>query len=647
MKIAVEKLKMMNVVGPLQRMDSVIGDILKSHTVNFVPAQQEMEHNAFTFSLEDDENVKKTLELNKITEVKRSRQGKEIHREATEIMDFFNVKEVDEEYMKEMPLSSFHTFYEEVHSQMEKLEKILVEDEKLDKLAKNYELFKNVEVDLSKLQDLTYFDVRYGTLDKDGRYRLKKNYGNVLAMIYHTGTVEGREIYLAIFPKEAAQEIDRILRSLNWQEVEIPLEYKGTAEEVLNRFSKTRKDLERQKKEVEGYRQEMLTNHREEIESYIGAMLLFEKVEEVKEMMINSPTFFYLSGWIGVSDISEMKKRLSKYPGLTVDFREPGDQEGKPPTKLKNFTIFRPFEMLIKMYGTPNYKEVDPTFFFGITYLILFGAMFGDLGQGAVFLLGGLFLLKLKGLAFGALMIPMGISSMIFGLLYGSVFGNEEILPALWMKPFENIEDILVIAVGFGVILIIISYILGLINKLKQGELEEGLFGKEGFAGFVLYLSMLNVGLSFVERNPIPIRITNVLIGIFLLTLIFSKPLTQKLEGKKVNYDSNATDYYVEGVFSIVEALLSIVSNIISFIRVGAFAINHVGLFLAFRTMGRMIGNKPGNILVLIIGNIIIIGLEGLIVFIQSLRLEYYEMFSKYYRGDGYEFIADRIERKI
>lgn len=641
--MAVEKLKMMNVVGPLPVMDEVITKLLKTKAVQFIPAQQELDHNAFTFSLEKEENVEKALELNTLSPFEDDEQKKVVAKEAKELMDFFGIDEVEDTYFKEVNTKNFHAFYDEVHSMISRLEEIEEEEEKTRNRVKSYELFENVDIDLAQLQHLDYFDARFGTLDSDGRYRLKRNYGNLLAMIYHTATMGGKEVYLAIYPKEVSQEMDRILRSLNWKEVDILGDYGGTATEILEYFTKKQAVLQEERKKIEDKRQELLTNHLEEVKSNIGSMLLFEKLEDVKKWMIKSPKFFYLSGWVGVSDVDRLKSILRPYDGLTVDFHDPEDYQGKPPTKLKNAKFFRPFEMLLKMYGTPDYDELDPTLFFGLTYMVLFGAMFGDVGQGLIFLFGGLFLTNVKKLPFGALITRLGISSIVFGFLYGSFFGNENILPTMWMKPFDSINQALIFAIGFGVMLLVVSYFIGFVNKFKKHEVEEGLFGKEGIAGFLIYVMMLNLGLSVFHKNVLSPKISVLVMAIAFLAMIFSQPIAQVLEGKKINYYGDKSGYYVEGLFSLLEAILSTLSNIISFIRVGAFAINHVGLYLAFVTVGKMIGNAPGNIALLVLGNLVIIFLEGLIVFIQSLRLEYYEMFSKYYSGGGYEFVADTI----
>mgnify|MGYP000999251812 FL=1 len=127
-----------------------------------------------------------------------------------------------------------------------------------------------------------------------------------------------------------------------------------------------------------------------------------------------------------------------------------------------------------------------------------------------------------------------------------------------------------------------------------------------------------------------------------MAAMVVKQPLGNLIK-KKPLYNESVSDYYIESGFSIIETLLSMLSGTLSFIRVGAFALTHVGLFIAFQTIGRLIGSGIGDVVVLIIGNVVIICLEGLIVFIQGLRLEYYELFSRYYKGEGVEFSPIKI----
>uniref|UniRef100_UPI0023A8C0D3 V-type ATPase 116kDa subunit family protein n=1 Tax=Tepidanaerobacter syntrophicus TaxID=224999 RepID=UPI0023A8C0D3 len=156
----------------------------------------------------------------------------------------------------------------------------------------------------------------------------------------------------------------------------------------------------------------------------------------------------------------------------------------------------------------------------------------------------------------------------------------------------------------------------------------------------VLYL----VTSSVIAKSGISPILVYALI-VFLVLMVLKQPLANTIMHTSKLYNSSPTDYYIEEGFGVIETLLSMMSNTISFIRVGAFALNHVGLYMAFATMGEMMGSKVGNIVMLVIGNIVIIGLEGLIVFIQALRLEYYELFTKYFRGDGIEYKPVRVKR--
>jgi len=134
-----------------------------------------------------------------------------------------------------------------------------------------------------------------------------------------------------------------------------------------------------------------------------------------------------------------------------------------------------------------------------------------------------------------------------------------------------------------------------------------------------------------------------ILAVVLIFLVLFREPIANTIRHRKL-YDTTAGDYYVEAGFGLFEMLLGMLSNTLSFIRVGAFALTHVGLFMAFETLAKMVGGGFGGIIVLLIGNILIIVLEGLIDFIQCLRLQFYELFSKYYTGDGNEFMPLNTE---
>ena len=421
----------------------------------------------------------------------------------------------------------------------------------------------------------------------------------------------------------------------------------GTAKETLDKLRKEETDLYTRLAELDEERKTLYRDDRDKVREILGHMLFLGRVEEAKQKMAAAKEYFLMTGWADEAGVAEIRRRTAKFKDvvITTQSEEEAAQGITPPTKLKNPKFFKPFELLVRMYGIPHYDEIDPTIFVGITYMLLFGAMFGDVGQGAIFVLIGWLVSKKKQKDMGGLLMRMGASSVVFGFLYGSVFGNEKIIDALWLRPFQNIDQVLMAAIGFGIVLLVLAYGMNFANAIKNRDLARGLFGEHGLFGFLVFAMLLAMILDVagvVSFIPLPVALGILIVSIVLM--IFKKPLMAKIRKTDVDYGGNKSGYFIESSFSMIELLISTLSGIVSFIRVGAFAINHVGLFMAFHVMSEMAPHTAGGYVILLLGNILIIGLEGLIVFIQGLRLEYYELFSRYYDGSGKEFRSDNLK---
>lgn len=438
-----------------------------------------------------------------------------------------------------------------------------------------------------------------------------------------------KENYLLVYPKQVKDDIGRAVNTLGFIDKKIPDQNLSSINGEIDSIDK---ELDAINKNIE----EIKSKNKEIVDNLSHSLDYYEKSDELVSKMAKGDKYLYLSGWVPDSKIDEFTDLSDKYEDTTVTVKK--DTNQSPPTKLKNNKLFRPFEFLVNMYGAPNYNEIDPTPFFAISYMLLYGMMFGDLGQGLVFVLLS-FLVDKKNKTFGALLRRIGFSACFFGIMYGSIFGIETLIPALLIKPFDNIMKVLIASVAFGIGLLVIAYFMGIYNKLvKQKNIEEGIFGKEGIAGLMMMTSFVLLILNITNVSPLPKAIGLVMLILSIVMIVFSKPIAAKIEKRDHTYESTAFDYYVESSFSIIEALLSVFSNLVSFTRVGAFAINHVGLYMAFEVMSEIAGGGIKGLIILILGNILIIGLEGMIVFIQGLRLEFYEMFSKYYQGNGRKF---------
>lgn len=638
--MAVEKMVMMNIIGDVSKVDSVLKDIALSGMVDLVSAMKEIEENNFLINISH-ENLERVIDLNDIKTFNKDNSYRQLMQKAEEIKKAFNV-DIEEISLDELSLdkdyisSKINEIYEQVTNHSEKIKQLQGKLEEIDKFERSFTIPESFSISIDELRSLNYFEYKFGLLSKEDRIRLKKNYENILAAILHVGTNKDGEVYLIIYPNLIKEEMKRILRSVNFKEIVIPETYTGTITEIKDQLESEKQGLIKEIDHWERSLEQLKEKYRHEFLTILNQLTIKERIEEFKSNLARSNKFFYLSGWISENDKDQIKNMLNKYDKLLITFNDEADV--KPPTKLKNNWFFKPFEVLLNMYGVPAHDELDPTPFLSISYMLLFGAMFGDLGQGFIILLAGLLLSK-KNKLFGGLLERLGFSSMIFGLLYGEVFGIEELIPALVIKPFEEINTVLVAAIAVGVVLILIAYILGMVNSFKRRDIEEGLFGKEGLAGFIFYICLLAlVGGNLIGRTIIPTGVGIALIILSVVGMVLKEPLTNLITGKRPLHGEDVSGYYVQSVFSLIEVVLSMLSGTISFIRVGAFTLTHVGLFIAFKTIGEMIGTNTGNVIVLIIGNIVVIGLEGLIVFIQGLRLQYYELFSRYYKGDGKEF---------
>lgn len=628
----------MNVVGNLKYLESTIKDLLEIGSVELTDSLSQIENNTFIVNV-NSENIEKSVEFNNVGRFE-SKDYKQLSTIADNLKDVFKVDIRDERLKKEYDEEEIKEFYNSIKA---KVDQIYSYENKIEENKKELEelgLIEDLDVSIESMNNLKYFEYRFGFLAKEDRLKLKKNYDNIMASVLHLATKNKKEVYVAIYPKEVSNEIDRILRSLNWTDIKINPVRQDVPKKIIENIELENERLGEKIVELNKDLNEIYTKNKSKIIDMIISINLLTQIEDIKSMLARSQNYFYLAGWVPESAKKNVQQVLSKYDDMFVNFLDGEDSGLTPPTKLKNNKFFKPFELLVNMYGTPNYKELDPTMFFGLTYMLLFGAMFGDLGQGAVMFLAGILLAKLKDKMMGGLLERIGFSSMVFGILYGSVFGLEGVIPALFLKPFENINKVLIIAIVFGIILLFVAYILGLYNNYIFKNVQEGLFGQEGLAGFCLFILFLLLAATLVLKlSMISAHVVAACMLIVIFVMIFKVPLTQLLYKRRPLHNGlDVTGYYVESSFSIIETLISMFSSTVSFIRVGAFAINHVGLFLAFSSIGKMIGTNAGNIAMIIVGNIVILGLEGLIVFIQSLRLEYYELFSKYFRGDGILF---------
>lgn len=391
---------------------------------------------------------------------------------------------------------------------------------------------------------------------------------------------------------------------------------------------------------------DMLREHRNEYELLFSELYTMQRVYDVCKGRGEVSGMFVLSGWIPADTYEQIKQTISEEAPLTTLMVESTKDIActgiRIPTKLQNNAFFRSFQDIVAMYSLPSYGEIDPSPIVAISFILFFGFMFGDVGHGLLIFLGSILLVK-RGImrrSLGQVMKMASLSSMFFGVMYGSIFGIEGVIPAVWLNPMYDVNKLLGVSIGLGVFMISLGLILNMIKQYRARDFGRLLFDGQGMAGLFLYWTLCALGMIYITGSPISNATANLMwggIGTLILVMILRDVLARYLLRQKGEGESP-----VLNMFEIMHNLMSFVSNTASFVRLAAFALNHVGLSLAVIMLSDMVHTLPGGIvmkgIILVIGNMVIVCLEGLIVFIQTLRLEYYEFFGKFYKGGGSAF---------
>ena len=259
---------------------------------------------------------------------------------------------------------------------------------------------------------------------------------------------------------------------------------------------------------------------------------------------------FFVSGFVPEREKKRFIELLGDIDGIEISFKPAdSDPSATPPVKLRNNVVFRPFEMFVKMYGLPSYGGMDPTPYVAVTYMLMYGIMFGDLGQGLVIALLGFILAKWKNVKLGPIMVRIGLSGAVFGTLYGSVFGNEELI-----EPFFKIEPIyktlgfttapkdifqissylLIATLVIGAFLILVSMAFNIRLSLKKGNVEQGILGSNGVVGMIFYMAVLagaalQLGFGIEMFTP---AYVGCLIILPLVIMFFKEPVSHFISSK-------------------------------------------------------------------------------------------------------------------
>ena len=416
---------------------------------------------------------------------------------------------------------------------------------------------------------------------------------------------------LAVGPSGEMQALDEGLNALKARRLRLPLALDAPGEDDISvRLEARLAEIARTTHRLHAQLSACDVEHG--ISTALADMALIGWFADHVPEFARTDHFARITGWTGDPSGRRLDACLrSARIHYLIHFSDPPAQL-TPPIVLRNPRWARPFEWFARLLGTPGANEADPSLLLALLAPLMFGFMFGDVGQGAVLVVAG-FALR-KRYAAAELLIAGGIAAMVFGTLFGSVFAREGIFPALWLHPLEKPLSLLAVSLAGGSVVILIGLALDALESYWRGE---GVRWWATRAGLVLsYLASIACAVDRRAAWLIPAGFGWYCAG----EVASAEHRAQRLGAS---------------VAEAIQTLLQLLINTLSFVRVGAFALAHAGLAAAIDALCAGIGTRWLAILGFALGNVLLIVIEGLVVGIQTTRLVLFEFFIRFLRGDG------------
>ncbi|HXQ92264.1 MAG TPA: V-type ATPase 116kDa subunit family protein, partial [Nitrososphaerales archaeon] len=530
-------------------------------------------------------------------------------------------------------------------------------------------------IDLSLVTSMKRFHVELVILDSEDASELKKSLPESLLLVAPIS--EKESLALVIGSVDQSDRITKSLRSFDVRPITIPKDLPQRPDLAFQEIGARKIQIDEEIKKTALKTMEAVKGINDNILGLREAAdVAYSVLEELKKSG-KLDRFSIIQGYVPTKLVPELEKGLANRWPIIKYLVDPaqsyatglkeeetgGEVEDQPPTLFnsKN-SVVKAHETVTLTSGPPVYGELDPTPILTFTFPVFYGMMFGDVGHGLLMTLVGA-LIYLRGTydlkKWGILLLFAGISATIWGSISGELFGFE--LPrVLQLAPFLNLEPLkqelnfnsntvfffIKLAIYIGIIDLYIGMFIGLINKLRARDyghmIASTLPTIVGYTFFVV-LALTFRSLRY-DVNAL-LSFTNVtanigLIGFFasVIWLFVAGPVLVKMgkiHGSIGGELGNAAMEFLEWVVS------KFLANTVSYVRLAILLIVHAALLAAtdelwFAYQGTLVVYIVVPVLVIL--NLLIFAFEGLIVYVQALRLHLYEFFSKFYVGTGSEF---------
>ncbi len=636
-----EKMLHVNILSLSEEIPDLTRTLVREGYLHIIDLRKTVTDSLIPFSIDDDTSSDKDC--------------KRLSNQATALLKQMNlpVRTLDHKQMQDILDLNTEELIENTSQELadiqRELNRILLERKELeneiselDFISEEMHLLNTNGLSFQDITEIEHLYVAYGIIDTSSFFTLKEDLkGHLYEMISRSLKMRGTTILL-IGDKQDAIHFEDMLAKAHFVHHKIPERFQTSFEDGLDL-------VEMELWQLRDNLAELIRRFRSLKKEWCKKLNWTKTALNIHAMLLTSMENFgkagqtrIIAGFIPESKHDELIRCLeTELPEQHNVEIEPAENMERPkvPTKLKNFSIFRPFELLTRIYGLPGYNDIDPTPFLALSFMVMFGMMFGDVGHGSVLSLFGLCMaiLPYKLLApfrdLGKILVLAGLSSVGFGFLYGSVFGIEDdaVLQPLWLRPAhgDNLVVFLGAAFVLGALIISLGIVLNIIQALNHKNKAEAYTGEWSVASLIFYWMLLLTLVFWTLKKNLPVPL-------FIVVAVLLLPILIIVAGQ-LYLNKGDTDP-AKIFFSPVEIIMNLFTNSLSFLRIAAFGLAHAALSMTTFIIAEMVPGSGDDLITLPLEHLLIIMLEGMIVTIQCMRLIYYEFFSKFFKGGGIEY---------
>jgi len=550
---------------------------------------------------------------------------------------------------------------EEADISLKRREHLMQRWSELTTVCEQLSSYRGLDLPLDQFDQYSFLHFVTGSLPAENFESLQAEVSGNVALLPLPGR-KGQQPLIAMTTRQGRLALESALQQAGFQHETLPAVGDATVDTLSEGNQSEQKEVAAELQQLSAELQALAVKFAPVLAQIERLAGIERRLLEAEQNFPRTEAAVLLGGWVPADDAPALERRVQEITRgrCAIETILPESLlDEQIPILLRHPRWLRPFEMLVSAYGLPNYHELEPTLFVALSYVLMFGMMFGDAGHGALLATGGLMAMltgrttKMRDV--GLLLLFGGLSSMGFGVVYGSYFGLDHFKKyALWHDPLEGDPMSLMSgAIGIGIVMISLGLILNIINRFRRGDVLGGFLDKFGVIGVLFYwgaLALVTKHAALQSRG-----LVNVAVILFLVLPIVGWALKEPIEyflsrraGHPIEPGGGLFAAIIESFVGAFEAVLSYLANTISFVRLAAYAMSHAALLVAaFMMAGEVKHFSAGggilSVLVIILGNLVAILLEGIIASVQALRLEYYEFFGKFFSGSGQPFTPFRL----